>query len=147
MGWREREWAKFTDDERRAVFGSGSSTYLPPSMPLTRAEHGNRVRAVVWSAVAVAAAGVGGFGYSQRHPAPAGAPLPAIVYGTAISSTLACDNEVKDAQSQQWQCIDFVPIAGSTEVRTPQPAPSGCVHVIADQARGLWTCTTFAPSY
>ncbi len=27
VGWRERDWAKFTDEERRALFGGGS---LPP---------------------------------------------------------------------------------------------------------------------
>jgi hypothetical protein len=30
MGWRERDWAKFSDDERRALFGGGQ-TRLPPS--------------------------------------------------------------------------------------------------------------------
>ena len=30
MGWRERDWAKFTDDERAALFGGGRRS-LPPS--------------------------------------------------------------------------------------------------------------------
>lgn len=32
MGWRDRDWAKFTDDERAALFGGGRSRRsLPPS--------------------------------------------------------------------------------------------------------------------
>jgi hypothetical protein len=30
MGWRERDWAKFTDEERTALFGGGRRA-LPPS--------------------------------------------------------------------------------------------------------------------
>jgi hypothetical protein len=31
MGWRERDWARFRDDERRALFGGGGSRATPPS--------------------------------------------------------------------------------------------------------------------
>jgi len=30
VGWRDRDWAKFNDDERRALFGGGQRR-LPPS--------------------------------------------------------------------------------------------------------------------
>jgi hypothetical protein len=31
MGWRERDWAKFTDEERAALYGGGRGSSLPPS--------------------------------------------------------------------------------------------------------------------
>lgn len=33
MGWRDRDWAKWTDEESRAFYGSGGSSAPSPSFP------------------------------------------------------------------------------------------------------------------
>jgi hypothetical protein len=49
MGWRERDYARFTDDERRRFFGTATA-----SVPMTRARIG--IVRGAWAAVLVSAA-------------------------------------------------------------------------------------------
>jgi hypothetical protein len=154
VGWRERDWARFTDEERRALYGGGSTGYLPPVAPPTaRLSDGNRLRAVVWSLVVVATLGTGGFAYSHRQvQAPGHAPAPPrVIYGDRGTDTTvdpqapggtgtACTDESFDTAHGGWVCNSWELNVGALPVVRPQTFAGACTHVVADETSGRWTC-------
>src|SRR5690242_18836099 len=81
MGWRDRDYAKFNDDERRVFLGGGRSHRLPPSdegsshpglalRPIERqsGRRSHRSNPVVLLAAAVSLAAVIFVGYAKNVP-------------------------------------------------------------------------------
>lgn len=56
MGWRERDWAKWTDGERQRFFGTARSTSLAPTQSGAKAGGKRRTRETVAALVLIAAA-------------------------------------------------------------------------------------------
>jgi hypothetical protein len=148
VGWQERDWAKWTDDERaRMVAGRVSTT--------TTCAQANPRRRVELTVLAIAVSVVASFGISHFHvlrlggpPALQPAPPPAVVYGTGLAhmpggQEMTCTAMESDAQGVQscttWQYLQ----PGQRAVQAVQLRPGGpfCSAVVADQATGGWKCT------
>jgi hypothetical protein len=67
MGWRDRDWAKFTDDERNALLGRGSVA-RPVEAPLVRRRASRSVVSVGVMGAAVVAVLASAYFNSARHP-------------------------------------------------------------------------------
>ena len=153
MGWQDRDWAKWTDEERERIVGA-----RVPSRPC--AQGGSR-RRVELTALAVAVSAVASLGIAHFHALRLGgppavpvrpAPPPPVVYGTGLaplqgSQEMTCTSMESDAAGVQsctaWQYL----LAGQRAVQAA-PLPAGgplCTAVVADQATGRWKCTRGQP--
>jgi hypothetical protein len=102
VGWRERDYAKLRDDERRALFGgTGSRDYLPPRQARRRARM--RVMPALLVAVglsAVAAAAMRGHLDNAIHRA-----VPSVL----PSADSAPRRDVSDVVGVHWRATDIAP--------------------------------------
>jgi hypothetical protein len=125
MGWRDRDWAKFTDEERRLLYGGGrpkrSCSRRSSSLPSGSASHADggpgsytvstrgfakpacesrSLRPLVWGSLAAIIIAVSAFAYAER-PRPGvpntEAPTQSVVYGgqTALG---------KDGSNERLAC-------------------------------------------
>ena len=149
VGWQEREWAKWTDEERARMVGGSVSTVACPGAPPRR-----RVRV---SALAIAVSLIASFGIGSvsllRPAGPPTAPVEQppvspIVYGTGLAhdpggQEMTCTAMESDAQGVQscttWQYLQ----PGQRAVQATKLPPGGpfCTAVVADQTTGGWKCT------
>lgn len=171
MGWRDRDWARFTDEERRQFYGGGPSSPLPsrpsPASPRTslrpivhspagRGSSTPSLRFVVWSAVGVAAILVGALAYAARsrldsravHPSPA----TGVVYSGPIGywrsnphQQLACTGESANTRLRVWVCTSWQNLQPGQVTRpaVDPGGPCGVRHV--DQTTGEWVCDSIMP--
>jgi hypothetical protein len=141
VGWQDRDWARLTEAEKDSLYG------VPPA-----ASRSNRL--VVWGAVALLAALVGGFAYSQG-PKPAALaassdPAPIVIYGhrgTAVGGyrtgpggpDTVCTREGID-MSGRWSCLQWTINLRNLPVVEPPPYQGPCADAVADQKLGRWMC-------
>ena len=145
MGWQDRDYAKWTDEERARHLG-GAAT-------------GSRRRTEV-TGLAILLSVVCTWGVVRFHVLRPGQPvlspippaLPAVVYGTG-DGTLAgqettCTALAADASGAEscttWQLLG----PGQHAVQAAPVAPIAgmrCVAVVANQETGRWTCTQGEP--
>jgi hypothetical protein len=148
VGWRERDWAKFTDDERRRNYA-----YIPVS----RAACPPVVRSVLLSAAVAVVGGAAGFGVLHQHrPAVRLGPPPVVygIQGTSIQGTAytpgnvgtACTEEAFDGATHSWNCLDWALGIDPTRVVVPPQYQGSCTHLRADEQRGVWVCLSLPPT-
>lgn len=144
MGWQDRDWAKWNDDERRRFFGSGGS---PRS-----GRHGGfapgAFLAVVVSLVAVVVGQSQGIDLLHLGRAHASIPI-APLYGTGVvvksfdgSENVSCTalsfDSLGEAHCAGWTYLvpgeRAAPAAG-------MPARGTCATAEANQISGTWVCT------
>jgi hypothetical protein len=157
MSWRDRDWARFTDDERRRLWGGGSrsSSTLdfrwpersPVPLAEQRAGRAPSLRVLVWGTVAVAAIGVIALAYAARvrvdSPRPPVAPRVYADGPTRVGpggDRVACTLEALNTRVGAWVCIGWAILQpGQVALQAFDPGgPCGLRH--ADQATGRWMC-------
>jgi hypothetical protein len=126
VGWQDREWAKWTEDERRRYVGGG--TAIVPGAFL----------AVV---VSLVAAVVLAPPFRTRHV------VRPPVYGTGVVVRLMNQNTTCTEQrldSGRWQCARWaILLPGQRALPAAPPAPGSlCAVVVVDQASRRWICGT-----
>jgi hypothetical protein len=140
MGWQDRDWAKFDDEELRELYGVTPQ----PADP---------ARAWIWSLVVVAVLAVGGFAYTQRPSnavSPVGHELVALVgargtdaraspFGPGGTDTV-CTEEAYAQATGQWACLSWELNLRHLAVVTPPAYVGACTHLVADQTAERWTC-------
>ena len=129
MGWQDRDWARWTEDERRRFVGGGAATVVPGAFV-----------AVVVSLVAAVMLG---------RPAHAPRPAPPPVYGTGVvvqqgGMRTTCTKEVRG--SAGWICDSWAVLEPNQNAWPATPLPSGtiCSTVVANQATRGWVCANTA---
>lgn len=147
MGWQERDWAKWTDEERARFLGARrvDARSWEPGQPSPRSGVG--IRSLVWGAVAIAVAVVAAGAFVGRGTlAPGDAPLvPVAVYGDLVSADSAalggrgiCTREVAGATG--WVCTEYSLLAPSQTPAQARPYVGQCVERKADQQTAQWVC-------
>jgi hypothetical protein len=131
VGWRDRDWARFTDDERQLVFG------VPGGHAL------DWLRLSVWSVTGLLALAVAGYASGSLRHRPV-TPLPAanVVYAgpTIDRGRLACTAESRNDTLRMWVCTEWTIVEdGQTTAKAADPGgPCGVRHV--DQETHRWVC-------
>ena len=131
MGWQDRDWAKWTDDERARFLGHSPSVT------------GGAFLAVVVSLVAtVLLAGAPGVGLLHRHKSP----MPP-VYGTG-TVIVAMGHDATCTQLLDGVCNAYTVVEPGQRVHPAAPLPPGtsCPLHEVDQARGVWFCAPPGPT-
>lgn len=132
MSWRDRDWARFTDEERSRLYGGGSS-----------------ISPAGWVALTVAAIAICAFAYvylpgrSPTRPAQ-------VVYSDGVEvggrvERLTCTGQTANTRLGIWVCTNYQILQpGQTVVRARDPGgPCGIRHV--DQRAGAWVCDRVKP--
>jgi hypothetical protein len=122
VAWRERDWARWTDEERRRFYGSGT-------VPASDRARRNPVRAVAWGVIGLLTLAVAVLAlYRGTLPAAPVEIAPTPIYGER-----------------------GVPPISNPEARPgeiPRLAPGGsgtvCTAKRIDQRTGTWVCTEYA---
>ena len=160
MGWQDRDWAKWTDEERARFYGGGVRSSKSSSLPRTavRLADNPRARGTLLLAVLVSGALSLAFGVLHvrlhilrtNHPATAashvtGGPAP-VLYGTRVrtqadGSQLTCTSMVTAANGG-WSCIRAAIVMPGQRTALAAPLPRGraCAYANVDQVQGRWTC-------
>jgi len=150
VGWQDRDWAKWTDEERARFVGAGLPTTgnSPQRDPRRRVE---------LTALAIAVSVVASFGIAHFHllrlASPPAAPVqpappPPVVYGTGLAHApggqeMTCTALESDAQGVQ-SCTIWQFLQAGQRAQQAAALPAGgplCTDVVADQATGSWKCT------
>ena len=118
MGWRERDYARFTDDERRALLGSGDRGYVPPAgRPLVHPRRRGAGAVVLLIAAALAiAAGATRYDVVDRLGSIRIPSAPSPVHGR-LSPRLVDSSVVR----VHWRRADLSPAAGSGRICLRDP--------------------------
>lgn len=169
MGWRERDWAKFTDEERRLLYGastgrtpfgtwkraSGPASRLGPGAPPTGAPTRDLARTIVWSAVGAAVLALSLFVLvvqRQRHalmPSLAAAAAAPVVYGRGSASDgsnrMTCVAEAANTRYGVWVCTSWAIVQPGQSLVAAKDVggPCGVRHV--EQDTGWWVCDGRTP--
>jgi hypothetical protein len=145
MGWQERDWAKWTEEERARFVGG---TTAPP-----RPRQGLRSRrnelTLLAMLVSLAASLVGwqfhlfSLPISTPHSRVPTAP---VVYGAGLAqngaSRMTCTAMEADGQGGESCTVWTILFPSQQAVQALQlPVGSTCPAVIADQHTGHWVCT------
>jgi hypothetical protein len=162
VGWRDRDWAKFTDDEWREIYGatprkrSGVSTRAtggaaPPGcqevLDDRDARSGSpRVR-VPWIGLAVVATALAAAAVNARdrpEPRAASPSRPLYIYGVAADGASghpdAVCTEMIASDDGEWRCVVWSMNLDRVPVLRPRQYDGPCSHAIVDQVRGAWVC-------
>jgi hypothetical protein len=149
VSWRDREWARFTDEERRLLYGGGRSGCRSHGNPLAQPVTPGRL---AWAAVGVLALVVSLFSlYAHRRaklvaPAP---PVSPVVYGGATGQVgrdrVACTAESANIRINAWVCTEWTILQPGQLVAPARSrgGPCGVRHV--DQPTGQWVCDALTP--
>lgn len=132
MGWRDRDWAKWTDDERSRFLG-GSAIAAPGALA-----------AVVVSLVAtVLLSASPGIGILHHGRAPSAPPLYGIGAVTVVSGRDALCTELLNGG-----CSGYTSVKPGQRILQAAPPPPGttCSLLEVDQARGAWFCAPPGPA-
>ena len=160
MGWQDRDWAKFNEDELRRLYGvtraGGGASDCPPAGPpdLLRpvAMPRGATRARVWGVIAVLVLVFGVFAYRHRETAapPVAAPGEPVLYGIRGTDTqvdpmlpggtrTVCTEE-GFATGRGWACISWAVNDRDVPVVAPPQYQGQCTHLLADTTRARWLC-------
>ena len=152
MGWHDRDWARWTDDERAGYLGSSTGIGHHPGTPASR--RGVTLLAMLVSlGLSLVTWQFHLFRFSA-HRLPAQAPQPAVVYGTGLAhfngqspEEMTCTAMAVNAQGTQ-SCTTWTFLSpGQQAVQAATlPAGTSCTAVEADQHTGRWVCTARASS-
>ena len=130
MGWQDRDWAKWTEDERRGFFGGGAASGLS-AVP-------GAFLGIVASLVAIVM-----LGQPFHHSRPTLRPI----YGTAeidgpMGQRTTCTKMEIDAG--KWTCDVFSILLAGQRALPAAPLPPGslCRIAVVNQASRRWTCAT-----
>ena len=145
MGWQEREWAKWTDEERDRFLGATSAP-----APLRRGVRSRRNELTLLAMLVSVVATLGCwqlhlFSFPVSAPHGAAAPAAAVVYGTGLSHNgsfdMTCTAMLSDASGGESCTVWTILRPGQQAVQALQlPVGSTCPAVIADQHTGHWAC-------
>jgi hypothetical protein len=157
VGWRERDWARWTDEERARYLGS-STRVAGAGVPVHEPEFGyeacqasrRRELTLLAMVVSLAASLVSWHFHLLRfvaHPAPAPAPRATVVYGTGLahlngqSQEMTCTAMTTNAQGSEVCTAWTLLLPGQQAVQAASlPAGANCAMVTADQQAGRWVC-------
>src|SRR3954466_14161531 len=110
VSWRDRDWARFTDEERSRFFGSPAAPSCGRQVSL---------RPIVWSVLGIAVLAVVVLSYVGRMPGaipsndlPGGEAAPAnarVVYSgqTGDDGRLACTTQSANFELRVWVCTEW----------------------------------------
>jgi hypothetical protein len=144
VGWEDRDWAKWNDDERRRFFGSGGGS------PRSGGHGGFAPGALLAVVVSLVAVVVGqSQGINLLHLGRAHASIPiAPLYGSGIVESLTGSGKVSCTALSfdslgQTHCTGWTDIIPGERVIPPagMPARGTCATAEADQTSGTWICT------
>lgn len=139
MSWRDRDWARFTDEEREHFYGGVSLRSVSP---------------VAWALFAVAVLLIGLYAYTVRDRSPrpyppVSKPAP-VVYSGAYGENRAIPGQqvactAEGMQLGDWVCTYWQILQpGQTARPAKDPGgPCGVRHV--DQATAAWVCDSTIP--
>lgn len=149
LGWQDRDWAKWTDEERTRFLGtSGRAPRI--AGPAGQRREITLLAMLVSLVVSVLLAHSHLFGWLAARPAHQSAQhVPAIVYGTGLahvngaSQEMTCTAMATNAAGVEV-CTAWTPLfPGQQAVQAAAlPAGTSCPAVAADQHTGRWVCTT-----
>ena len=131
MGWQDRDWAKWTDEERvRYVGGGGSGAGVIPGALL----------AIIVSLVATVV---------LTHPFRSAHPTPPPVYGSGVVEQLMGNRTTctkMELVSGRWTCEVWSFLLPGQQALPAAPPSDGnlCTIVVVDQPSRRWVCV--APS-
>jgi hypothetical protein len=136
VGWRDRDWARFSDEERQLVFGAPSVQAF------------DWLRVCVWSVTGLLALVVAGYSSRALRHTTVAAPSPEhVVYAgpTLDQGRLACTAESANATLGMWVCTEWTIVeTGQTTAKAVDPGGQcGVRHV--DQATHRWVCDSETP--
>jgi hypothetical protein len=153
VSWRDRDWARFTNEERRQFYGDSGYRSSFPSIP-SQAQ-----RVVFWCLILVAAGAVAGYAYTSRSdrvsPGQASPTLPSVIYGGQMAyagsgdpyenAQQACTSEAANTRLGVWVCVTWTIIQPGQTAR-PAIDPGGqCGVRHVDQTTGTWFCDRVTP--
>jgi len=159
VSWHDRDWARWTDEERRRFCAAPGGA---PATPRRSLHPGG-----LWAVLATLVASVLGFaGYANRPWAAPSAPAaPAVVYGEQAvpiaggplppasagdprapgGSGTVCTDEIAEAGA--WVCATYDVLAPGQSAASAAPAAVPCANErTADQSTGRWVCADSLPS-
>jgi hypothetical protein len=157
VGWRERDWARWTDEERARYLSSSSGVagtgvrVHEPKLGYGACQR-SRLREVTLLAMAVSlAASLATWHFHLFrfvvNPAPSHAPRSTIVYGSGLahlngqSQEMTCTAMTTNAQGSELCTTWTLLLPGQQAVQaTSLPAGASCSAVTADQQAGRWAC-------
>ncbi len=162
MSWRDRDWARFSEEERQLFYGSVSA---PRSCPPPSPRGWSRL--LVWGLLGAAVIAVSAMASVARFrsdasqvinvPTPGGqldSPYPGQppvvysgqdAYGKGLGGRLACTAEVVNTRLRAWVCTmwQIVKRGQVTRPAIDPGGPCGVRHV--DQVLGRLVCDSVVP--
>lgn len=142
MGWQDRDWAKFDDDELKAIYGGGRRK--SPDRP-GGPEPGRRISGVIIGSVVVLVAVLAG-AYALGRPAASSPSLvegPTFIYGHAIvfsGEPAVCTEIAYNTTVRGWVCLVVDGNSRHLPVIEPGAYDGPCADAVADQVEGRWVC-------
>jgi len=156
VGWRDRDWARLSDDELKALYG------VQRREP---AAHGDETpaggaprrtvstRQVSWTLVVIACVAVAGLAYaagpSSSPLSPDVAPLQrGVVYGAPLTfagTPTACTEIAYNTAFDGWSCLQIDANTEHLPVVQPPSYQGPCAHLVVDEARDRWECLGSVP--
>ncbi|HEV7134964.1 MAG TPA: hypothetical protein VGN27_14650 [Gaiellaceae bacterium] len=160
MGWRDRDWAKFDEDELRRLYGVVRVPKANPGCPPAQGPDllgtvrlpSGATRSRIWGGLAVLVLAFGVFAYQHRGTAtpPVVALGPPVLYGIrgtdarvdplVPGGTRTVCTEEGFATGRGWACISWALNVHDVPVVAPPPYQGACTHLIVDTAQPRWTC-------
>ena len=140
VGWEERDWARWTDDERTRFLGASTSARS------ARSRH--RPQALAAVLVSLAASWLVWHLHASAPAAPVApvvaAPSP-IVYGTGLTTiaggpTTCTEFSIAADGTQTCSAWTVVQPGQPVEAAAPLAAGAPCALARVDQERGSWVC-------
>jgi hypothetical protein len=141
MSWREREWARLNEAERRALFGAETSSH---------AAHGERH----WLVVALVVLSVFvGLGFAYVTLGPGGHSSRTVVYADTTArrpggtgGAPACIRQAFNLRYGDWVCTFWLILRPGEVTRAAAGPPAGACGIRhVDQATGRWVCDSPTP--
>src|SRR5919198_3942883 len=150
VSWHDRDWARWTDEERRRFYGAA------PSGAPSRARRSLHPSGL-WTVLATLIVSVLGFaGYANRPWSAAAAPSAALVVygdqavpaaGEPVPAPMApggrrtvCTDEVE--RGGAWTCMTYAVLMQDQSAAQAAPPPVPCTtERVVDQSLGRWVCT------
>jgi hypothetical protein len=155
MGWQDRDWAKWTDEERDRYLG-GTTVSAPGRPEACGRASSRRTEATLLAVLVSLAVSLAGWHFhlfrlpALTHPAVV-VPTTPVVYGTGLAqngaSQMTCTAMATDARGGE-SCTAWTILGpGQRAVQaTPLPAGTACPAVVADQRSGRWMCSAATTS-
>lgn len=137
VGWQDRDWARWTDDERSRFLGHGSTGRS------STATQGAFLGVVVSLVATVVLAGAPGIGLLRHERAPALRP----VYGTGqVISAFGHDATCTELLDGACEAYTFVQPGQRVLRAAPPPPGATCPLLEVDQSSAAWVCAPSGPT-